>query len=56
MNKRNWPYGTDMSEPNWTGRTARQMRDYKRPDDRIPPVAWVALVFCFFPFLSLVMQ
>ena len=45
MNKRNWPYETDMSEPNWTGRTARQMRDYKRPDDRIPPVAWVLGLF-----------
>jgi hypothetical protein len=61
MNKRNWPYGTDMSEPNWTGRTARQMRDYKRPDDRIPTSAWIfgllalALVFGFFPLLSLVM-
>jgi hypothetical protein len=61
MNKRNWPFLTDLGDPNWTGRTARQMRDYKRLDDRIPPVAWVmgllalALVFGFFPLLSLVM-
>jgi len=62
MNKRNWPFLTDLGDPNWTGRTTRQMRDYKRHDDRIPPVAWVmgllalALVFGFFPLLSLVMQ
>ena len=61
MNKRNWPHGTDMSEPNWTGRTARTMRNNKRLDDRIPLVAWVmgllalSLVFGFFPLLSLVM-
>ena len=58
----NWHRNTDLGSPNWTGRTTRQMRDYKRPDDRIPPVAWVigliglALVFGFFPLLSLVMQ
>jgi hypothetical protein len=58
----NWPNKTNLSDPNWTGRTTRKMRDYKQPDDRIPPVAWVigliglALVFCFFPLLSLVMQ
>ena len=62
MNKRNWPFLTDLGDPNWTGRTTRTMRNYKRPDDRIPPVAWVmgllalALVFGFFPLLSLVMQ
>jgi hypothetical protein len=61
MSKRNWPHGTDMSEPNWTGRATRHMRDYKRPDDRIPPIAWVvgllmlALVFGFFPLLSVLM-
>jgi hypothetical protein len=61
MNKRNWPHGTDMSEPNWTGRATRHMRDYKRPDDHIPTSAWIfgllalALVFGFFPLLSLVM-
>jgi hypothetical protein len=62
MNKHNWPYGTDMSEPNWTGSTTRQMRDYKRPDDRIPPIAWVVglallgVVFGLVPFMSWVMQ
>ena len=61
MNKHNWPFLTDLGDSNWTGRTARQMRDYKRPDDRIPPIACVigliglALVFGFFPLLSLVM-
>lgn len=58
----NWPNKTDLGAPNWTGRTTRTMRDYKRHEDRIPPVAWVlgllglALVFGFFPLLSLVMQ
>lgn len=58
----NWPHKTDLGAPNWTGRTTRTMRDYKRHDDRIPLVAWVlgllglALVFGIFPLLSLVMQ
>jgi len=58
----NWPNKTNLSDPNWTGRATRQMRNNKQPDDRIPPVAWVigliglALVFGFFPLLSLVMQ
>lgn len=58
----NWYRNTDLGSPNWTGRTTRTMRNTKRHNDRIPPVAWVvgllflALVFGFFPLLSLVMQ
>ena len=65
MNKHNWPFLTDLGDSNWTGRTTRTMRcqtRYSRADERIPPIAWVvgllmlALVFGFFPLLSLVMQ
>lgn len=65
MNKHNWPFLTDLGDSNWTGRTQRSMRVYSRytqADERIPPIAWViglfmlALVFGFFPLLSLVMQ
>lgn len=65
MNKHNWPFLTDLGDSNWTGRTPRSMRVYSRytrADERIPPIAWVigllmlALVFGFFPLLSLVMQ
>jgi hypothetical protein len=61
----NWPNKTDMSHPNWTLRTQREMKRYPRytrADDRIPPVAWVvglimlAMVFGFFPLLSVLMQ
>lgn len=61
----NWPNKTDFSHPNWTLRTQREMKRYarySRPDERIPPVAWVvglimlAMVFGFFPLLSVLMQ
>jgi hypothetical protein len=61
----NWPFGTDLSKPNWTGRTPRSMRVYSRytrADERIPPVAWVvsltllAAVFGLVPLMSWVMQ
>ena len=64
MNKHNWPFFTDLGNSNWTGRTDRTMRYptcYTRADERIPPIAWVvglimlAMVFGFFPLLSLVM-
>jgi hypothetical protein len=64
MNKHNWPFLTDLGDPNWTGRVSRTMRHqtrYSRADERIPGIAWVvgllmlALVFGFFPLLSLVM-
>jgi hypothetical protein len=64
MNKRNWPFLTDLGDPNWTGRTPRSMRGYSRysqADERIPLIAWVvgllmlALVFGFFPLLSVLM-
>lgn len=64
MNKRNWPYGTDMSEPNWTGRVTRTMRHqtrYSRADERIPPVAWavglalLGAVFGLVPVMAWVM-
>jgi len=60
----NWPHKTDLSHPNWTLRTPREHKRYSRysqADDRIPPIAWVvgllmlAMVFGFFPLLSLVM-
>jgi len=65
MNKHNWPFLTDLGDSNWTGRTTRTMRHqtrYTRADERIPLVAWaigllmLALVFGFFPLLSVVMQ
>ena len=43
MNKRNWPFFTDLGDPNWTGRTTRTMRNqtrYTQADERIPPIAW----------------
>ena len=64
MNKHNWPFLTDLGDPNWTGRTTRTMRKqtrYTRADEHIPPIAWfvgllmLAMVFGFFPLLSLVM-
>jgi hypothetical protein len=64
MNKRNWPFLTDLGDPNWTGRTTRKMRHqtrYTQADERIPLVAWVvgllmlAMVFGFFPLLSVLM-
>jgi len=65
MNKRNWPFLTDLGDSNWTGRTTRTMRcqtRYSRADERIPPVAWVvgltllAAVFGLVPLMSWVMQ
>ncbi len=65
MNKRNWPFLTDLGDSNWTGRTDRKMRcqtRYTRADERIPPVAWVvgltllAAVFGIVPLMSWVMQ
>ena len=65
MNKSNWPFLTDLGDPNWTGRTSRSMRVYSRytrADERIPPVAWVVglallgVVFGLVPFMSWVMQ
>ena len=64
MNKRNWPFLTDLGDPNWTGRTPRSMRGYScysQADKRIPPIALVvgllmlAMVFGFFPLLSVLM-
>jgi hypothetical protein len=60
----NWPFGTDLSNSNWTGRTDRHRRVYSRytrADEKIPAIAWVvglimlAMVFGFFPLLSVLM-
>ena len=65
MNKSNWPFLTDLGDPNWTGRTQRSMRVYSRytrADEQIPFVAWVvgltllAAVFGLVPFMAWVMQ
>ena len=65
MNKSNWPFLTDLGDPNWTGRTSRSMRVYSRytrADEQIPLVAWVvgltllAAVFGLVPFMAWVMQ
>jgi len=65
MNKRNWPFLTDLGDPNWTGRTNRTMRNqtrYSAADERIPPIAWVVglallgVVFGLVPFMAWVMQ
>jgi hypothetical protein len=65
MNKRNWPFLTDLGDPNWTGRVTRTMRHqtrYTRADERIPGIAWVvglallAVVFGLVPFMAWVMQ
>jgi hypothetical protein len=65
MNKHNWPFLTDLGDPNWTGRTTRTMRNqtrYSAVDERIPPIAWVvgltllAAVFGLVPFMAWVMQ
>ena len=65
MNKHNWPFLTDLGDPNWTGRTTRTMRNqtrYSTADERIPPIAWVvglallAVVFGLVPFMAWVMQ
>ena len=64
MNKHNWPFMTDLGDPNWTLRTPRERKRYSRysqADERIPPIAWVvgllmlAMVFGFFPLLSVLM-
>lgn len=64
MNKRNWPFMTDMSEPNWTGRTDRTMRNqarYTAADEQIPVIAWIggalflAMVFGYIPLLWVLM-
>jgi len=61
----NWPFGTDLSGSNWTGRTDRHRRVYRRytkADEKIPVMAWVvgltllAAVFGLVPLLSWVMQ
>jgi hypothetical protein len=61
----NWPFGTDLSGSNWTGRTDRHRRVYSRytrADEKIPVMAWVvgltllAAVFGLVPLLSWVMQ
>lgn len=65
MNKHNWPFMTDLGDPNWTGRTDRTMRDhsrYSRADEQIPTIAWIggalflAMVFGFIPLLSVLMS
>jgi hypothetical protein len=65
MNKHNWPFLTDLGDPNWTGRTPRSMRGYSRysqADERIPLVAWIVglallgVVFGLVPFMAWVMQ
>jgi hypothetical protein len=65
MNKHNWPFLTDLGDPNWTGRTTRTMRNqtrYSAADERIPPIAWVVglallgVVFGLVPFMAWVMQ
>jgi hypothetical protein len=65
MNKSNWPFTTDLGDPNWTGRTLRHRRVYSRytrADERIPPVAWavglalLGVVFGLVPFMAWVMQ
>jgi len=65
MAMNNWHRNTDLSHPKWTLRTPMELKKYSRyrgANERIPPVAWfvgllfLALVFGFFPLLSLVMQ
>ena len=64
MNKHNWPFMTDMSEPNWTGRTDRTMRNqvrYTAADEQIPVIGWIgaavflAMVFGYIPLLWVLM-
>ena len=64
MNKRNWPFFTDLGEANWTGRTDRKMRyqtRYTRADEQISVVAWIggalflAMVFGYIPLLWVLM-
>jgi hypothetical protein len=61
----NWPFGTNLSGSNWTGRTDRHRRVYSRytrVDEKIPVMGWVvgltllAAVFGLVPLLSWVMQ
>ena len=64
MNRHNWPFMTDLGDPNWTGRASRTMshnvRD-TRADERIPLGAWVggavflAMVFGYIPLLWVLM-
>jgi len=61
----NWGYLPDYSSPNHTLRVARKSRNsdsYHRPDDQIPPAAYVgvalmlAIIFGFVPLLSLIFK
>jgi len=60
----NWPNNTDLSKPNWNGRTQRvhmKMDGYVKMDDKIPFIAWVggavvlALIFGFVPLMYVFM-
>jgi len=64
MNKRNWPFMTNLGEANWTGRTDRTMRystRYTSADEQIPVIAWIggalflAMVFGYIPLLWVLM-
>jgi len=60
MNKNNWPFMTNLGEPNWTVRTDRTMRyktRYTAADEQIPVIAWIggflllAIIFGYIPLL-----
>ena len=60
----NWPNKTDLSKPNWNGRTSRvhmKMDGYVKMDDKVPLIAWLggaivlALIFGFVPLMYVFM-
>lgn len=55
MKNQNWPYGTNMGHPNWTGRTARKydgLGSFHKDSHDIPMVAWVGAVVVVCVFLG----
>lgn len=41
MSKSNWPFGTDLSHPNFTGITKRESSAYKHEKEKENPLWWV---------------
>jgi hypothetical protein len=53
----NWPNNTDLSKPNWTGRTARESNKYSRysrPDTSIQADEWFLMFIVLFTVFGFV--
>ena len=53
----NWPNNTDLSAPNWTGRTLRELNNYasySQAESKIPVSGWVLIALTLFAVIGFI--